>query len=488
MRAWWLAFLAGILAVPGFAPFYAFPLALLSLAALFWLWQRAPSPRHAAMLGWGWGMGLFLGGVSWLYVALHHYGGMPLPLAVLAIAAFSAYLALYPALAGYLSARLRSGRWGLDAAVPAAAWTLCEWLRGWVFTGFPWLNIGYTQTPPSPLAGFFPVFGVFGVCAILTFMAAALAGARRARWHGGVLVTVAMLALGWGLTRVAWTQPVGTPLQVKLLQTNVDQGEKFDGALLSRWLDLNLQMVLNNPAELVVLPEGTLPLLIDDVPSDYLKYLAEPVRRIGGNLVLGVFLKDEQGGIHNSAISIGADARQHYQKHHLVPFGEYSPPMFGWLFQWLRIPMSDQAPGALPQPPLLLGGHHVAVNICYEDAFGQELIRDLPGAEILLNLSNLAWYGKSFAQPQHLQMSQARALETGRPMLRATNTGMTAVVAPDGHIVAQLAPFTEGVLSETVQGYGGMTPYARWGNLPVVLAALAVLLGAGWLHRRNRYR
>lgn len=489
MLALGLAFILGGAAVLGFAPFALFPFGLLSLAGLVLLWNHCRGVGQAFALGFSWGLGLFLGGVSWLYVALNRYGGMPMPLAALAILAFCSYLALYPAFAGALYRRLRCDRAWLDALLLGALWCLQEWLRGWLFTGFPWLALGYTQTPPSPLAGFFPIVGVFGVSALLGFLASMLAsawsaaGARAA--FGAIRAVAAVVlvsALGWGGGRIAWVEPEGTPFEATLLQTNVDQGEKFDPSLLSRWLDLNLRMVAAHPGKLVVLPEGALPVILDQVAPAYLQALGAPVAAVGGNLVTGVFVRDQVGAIHNAAVSLGDGPVQQYAKHHLVPFGEYSPPMFGWLFQWLRIPMSNQTPGAAIQPPMRLDGQKIAINICYEDVFGEELIRALPGAGAMLNLSNLAWYGNSFAQPQHLQMSQARALETGRPMLRATNTGMTALVEPNGRVAASLPPFTRGALQVEVQPYGGLTPYARWGNWGAIGLCSAIMFGLWW-HR-----
>jgi len=185
-----------------------------------------------------------------------------------------------------------------------------------------------------------------------------------------------------------------------------------------------------------------------------------------------VFLRDARGRIHNAVASLGASPSQSYAKRHLVPFGEYSPPLFGWFYALADIPMSDQTPGAADQPPLVLAGRRVAVNICYEDVFGRELLYALPEAGLMLNVSNLAWYGDSLAQPQHLQIARVRALETGRPMLRATNTGMTAVVRPDGRVEAVLPPFERGILRAEVRAHAGLTPYARWGDGAALLRDL----------------
>lgn len=485
-----IALLAGGASVFAYAPFGAMPLAFFSLAVLAALLAGAPRARSGFLLGFAWGFGAFAAGVSWLFVALHRYGGMPAPLAALAIGLFCAYLALFPGLIGALQVRLQRGAAWRRATLFAGLWTLGEYLRGVLFTGFPWLAVGYTQVPPSPLAGFLPVLGVYGVGALVAFVAALAVAAdwRRRRQAVGVAAVVALLFVaGAGLRQIGWTQPVGEPLKVALLQTNIEQDLKWAPARLQDWLQVNARMVADNPAQLVVLPETTLPLLSDMLPRGYLDLLADYARAGGGDLVLGLFTRDADDNIYNAAVSLGSAPSQHYAKRHLVPFGEYSPPLFGWFYQLADIPMSDQTRGALHQPPLALGGQKVAVNICYEDLFGAELLDSLPEATLLLNISNLAWYGNSLALPQHLQIARARALETGRPMLRSTNTGMTAVVQPDGEVSARLPAFESGALHAEVRGYQGLTPYARWGDAAALGLAVLALLGAVWPRSgRNR--
>ena len=499
-----VALLAGGGAVFAFAPFGLFPLALPSLAVLAALLGRAARPADGFRLGFAWGFGAFGAGVSWLYVALERYGGMPAPLAALAIALFCAYLALYPALAGAAFVHLRgqggrgaarAGALG-PAALFGALWLLAEWLRGVLLTGFPWLAIGYSQTPPSPLAGFLPLIGVYGVGGVLAFAAALLAFAdwrRPARAWRAAAVLGGLLLAGGGLLGRGWTEPAGAPVDVALVQTHFEQSMKWDPERFADVLRVNLELVRDAfagaaPPALVVLPETTLPTLVDHLPEGYLALLERFAGEAGGQLVLGVFRRNEAGQIFNAAMSLGGGEPQHYAKQHLVPFGEYSPPLFGWFYRLASIPMSDQTRGAPEQPPMRLDGQRVALNICYEDLFGAELIRALPAATLMLNLSNLAWYGDSLAQPQHLQIARVRALETGRPMLRATNTGMTAVVQPDGRVSAVLPGFERGVLRMTVQGHAGLTPYARWGDRPALGLALLMALGAALRLVRHRSR
>lgn len=486
-----LALLAGGGSVFAYAPFELFPLAFVSLAALYALLERSLSAamahpsRQGFLLGFAWGLGAMLAGVSWLYVALHRFGGMPAPLAALAVALFCAFMACYAGLAGALFGWLRRGRSWQDAPLFASLWLFSEWLRGWLFTGFPWLAVGYSQTPPSPLAGFAPVVGVYALGGLVALVAAlGVAGVLRRDWRAGALV-MALLLAGAGLGQLRWTAPVGAPLSVALVQTNFEQSLKWRPELIQHWLDENLAFVRNNPAQLVVLPETTIPMLVEHLPAGYLEALGQIAAANGGDVILGSFTRDAQGHIFNAAIRRGRSPEGHYAKQHLVPFGEYSPPLFDWFYALAHIPMADQTRGAANQPPLPVAGQQLAINICYEDVFGEELIRSLPEATLMLNLSNLAWYGDSFAQPQHLQIARLRALESGRPMLRATNTGMTAVIDPDGTVRAVLPAFQVGVLRADVQGHQGLTPYARWGNAPAVAAALIYCLGLIALRRRG---
>lgn len=472
------AFLAGGLAVLGFAPFAQFWLLPFLLALLFQLWRRADGWRQAAWRGGAFGLGLFLGGVSWVYVSLSAFGGMPMPLAALATLLFCAYLALFPALAGGLFRRFLPAGLGRQALLFAGLWALADLLRGWLFTGFPWLALGYAQAPPSPLAGYGPLFGVYGLTLLTALAGACLLGGLRG-WAGLCL----LLAGGWGLQQMSWTEARGEVVSVALVQGNIAQDLKWQPERFQATLLLYRDLVAAHPARLTVLPETALPAFLDYVPQDYLAELKALARRQEGDLLLGV-PTGAGASYWNSAVSFGAAPTQQYSKSHLVPFGEFIPPGFAWFLQLARIPMSSFSAGPVPQLPLALAGQQVAVNICYEDLFGRELLPAVPQATLLVNMSNTAWFGRSLAQAQHLQIAQLRALETGRPMLRATNTGMTAVVGPDGRVLAVLEPFTTAVLEASVQGYGGLTPYARLGDLGALLLALGCL-GAAWVGRRK---
>ncbi len=488
------ALLAGAACVLGFAPFGIFIVPVLALAALFALLQRADTPRTAAGLGFFFGLGLFSAGISWIYVALHDYGDMPMLLAVAATLLFAAFLALFPALAGYAQARflmMNTVPNGMRTVlVMPVFWVLVEWLRGTIFTGFPWLTLGYAHSD-SPLAGYAPLLGVYGVslaAALSAGLLARLFGARLRKSGGIVLATLVVLWIGGALLRtVAWTQPHGEPFSVALVQGNIAQEIKFNEDALVGTLETYRRLALQNNARLTVLPETALPLLRHEAPQTMIEQLRDHAKRNGGDVLIGSFERDQGGYYYNSVFTVGAADEQHYRKQHLVPFGEFIPlrPVIGWFINGvLNIPMGDLARGGKRQAPLNVAGQRVAVNICYEDAFGEEIIRALPDATLLVNVTNDAWYGHSFAAEQHNQISQLRALESGRMMLRATNTGVTSIIGANGKVLQQLPQHQEAVLLGMAQGYDGATPYVRWGNAAVMLL-IVMMLAYTWARRNS---
>ena len=500
------ALFAGLICVFGFAPFGIYPIPVLALAVLFALWRRAGTPRNAAWLGFTFGLGLFGAGISWIYVALHEYGDMPMLLALPATALFVAFLALFTALAGYVQARFPAAQGLRTVLVMPAAWVSVEWLRGMIFTGFPWLTLGYAHSG-SPLAGYAPLFGVYGVSLVAAISAGLLAHvltnllrdpavgrhATRgflARYSRAALIPLLLLAVIWGagtvLHRVSWTKPVGEPFSVALVQGNIAQNLKFNEDALAGTLDTYRRLVLQSNARLTLLPETAFPMLRHEIPQDLIGQLRNHATQNGGDDLIGVFERDHRS-YYNSVFSLGADEEQHYRKHHLVVFGEFIPlrPLLGWFINdVLNIPMGDLARGDKMQAPLDVAGQHVAVNICYEDVFGEEIILALPQATLLANFTNDAWYGHSYAAAQHNQMSQMRAMETGRMMLRATNTGVTSIIGADGKVLQRLPQHVEGVLFGMAQGYQGSTPYVRWGNAAVWLLITLMLAGA-WLRGKR---
>lgn len=486
-----LPLVCGAACVFAFAPFYAWPVQVLMLAVLFAVWGASGSTRQAWLSGYAFGLGYFLAGVSWVFVSLYEYGGVPAILAALATFVFCAYLALFPAFAGWIAVR-----WGGDSrarrlALAAPAWVALEWLRGTLFTGFPWLNTGTSQAPASPLAGFAPWLGTYGVslavCAAASLLAALASTRSLARARFALALALAALFLAGGLARLPqWSRPAGPALRVALLQGNVEQQIKWLEEMRTRALLDYRRMILEAKAPVVILPETALPAFIDQLPPDYLESLREDARRDGKEILLGTVERTVRDGAYdyyNSVVHITGPHRESYRKRHLVPFGEFIPPGFGWTLRILHIPMSDFSRGTSTQPPLEAGGVRFGVAICYEDMFGEEVIDQLPAAQVLVNVSNDAWFGHSLEATQHLQASQMRALETSRWMVRATNTGVTAAIDEHGRVVSQLPEFTRGTLVADVVPRDGSTPYVRMGNLPVLLLVAAALAA---LRRRPR--
>jgi apolipoprotein N-acyltransferase len=481
---------AGAACVLAFAPFRIWPLAIVALAILFAVFTASGSPRQAWLSGYAFGLGYFLTGVSWMYVSLHDFGEMPAVLAAIAIFGLCAYFALFPAFAGWVAVSWGGTSRARRLLVAAPAYVGLEWLRGTLFTGFNWLTTGVSQVPDSPLAGFAPYVGAYGVslavagCAAL---AAALVTVRsRPRARLALLAgLMAIFAVGALASLVAWTEPSGAPVRVALLQGNVAQEIKWREEVRARTLNDYRDMIYAADARVVVLPETALPAFLDQLPADYLASLRADAELHHRDILLGTVEREPRGrefDYYNSLVRITGPTLASYRKRHLVPFGEFIPPGFSWALRILHIPMSDFSRGAADQPPIDAGDVPFGVAICYEDMFGEQVIDQLPAAQALVNVSNDAWFGRSLAQEQHLQGSQARALETGRWMVRATNTGVTAAIDERGRVVDRLPIFTRGTLYADVVPRTGATPYVRMGNL-AALALVTLLLIAARVRR-----
>jgi apolipoprotein N-acyltransferase len=476
-------FFFGALSVLAFAPVGFYPILLLTFAALAPLWSE--TPRRCFWSGWAFGLGLFGAGISWVYISMSRFGGMPPALAMIATAGLCAFIALFPAAAGWLQARIPAPPALRTALLIPASWTLFEWLRSWLLTGFPWLSAGYAAVG-WPLQGFAPLGGVFA-CSFLTVMAGGLLWlvlkARALKWG---LVFVAVVAAGQLLRHASWTSPSGAPVSASLLQGNVEQDLKFSPQRYARTLDTYARLASQSHAQLIVFPETALPRFLDQVEPAYLLRLEAIARRNGGDALVGVLARRGPDEYYNSVLTLGVSPRQLYHKSHLVPFGEFAPPGFGWTLELMQIPMSDFSRGRDERTLLEVAGQRVAPNICYEDAFGAEIARQLPEATLLVNLSNVAWFGDSLAPAQHLQIARMRAVETGRMHLTATNSGITASIDRDGGVLARLPQFSEGRLEVSAQGYAGATPYVRLRDWPIVIASLGVLIGAAAAAARRR--
>lgn len=511
---------------PGPLPHWILPFVqIFALAAMAWHALRAANLRQALLAGYVFSATNFAVGLYWLYISLHRYGGLSAPLAVAAVAALAAWLALYGALATGLAHTLGARynpqsasyrRQLLVAAVWASCWAGSEWLRGTLFTGLPWLNIGYAHVE-GVLSGWAPLVGVYGIAWLAAFASAAIAllacakdTQNDARSAVGVGIAIVTGLVGIFLSHANWATPHGKPMIVRLVQGNVPQSEKFDPSLFVQGQLDYLQLANLPPREpdstpdLIVMPETVVPLFQDEVAPNLWDRWLDIARNHDADIIMGMPLHESRDGREiytNSAIGLSPDtpaesivnARigMRYDKHHLVPFGEFVPPGFRWFVDALNIPLGDFNRGEVRQKLFQVRDQMVAPDICYEDVFGEEIIQSVrdsdtlgPGASILLNMSNLGWFGDSWALRQHLQISRMRALETARPIIRATNTGMTAAIDPNGSIRGALDPMRKGLLDVEVQGMTGMTPYVRWGNVPV-LAWIAFLLALGFAVRRR---
>jgi apolipoprotein N-acyltransferase len=466
------------------------PLQLLAVGVLAWRVGRA-SVRRAAALGLAFGTAWLCAGTWWLFISMHRYGGLPAVLAAIAVVALSLLLSLYLAAAMALVARWRPRSPGRAALLFAAAWLLAELARGVIFTGFPWVASGYAYVD-APLAGLAPWLGVYGIGAVAAGLAAAFGftDLRRPRaWLAPTAALVVALIAGALLGRVEFTKPTGA-LTVSLLQGNVPQQEKFAPRFVPEALADTAAQLAAARGELVVGPETVIPVLPAELDDDYWRALLARFQEPGRAAIIGIPMGDEEVGYTNSALGLSMAASAmpsgfyRYDKHHLVPFGEFIPLGFHWFTQLMNIPLGDFNRGPLTAPSFAAAGERIAPNICYEDLFGEELAsRFLPEATaptILANISNIGWFGKTIAVEQHLRISRMRSLELQRPMIRATNTGATVVIDHHGAVTHALPPFTRGILEGTVEGRQGLTPFAAWagrfGLWPLWLLGLALLL------------
>ena len=482
-----LAALSGAASVFAFAPYRLFVLMPVLLAILLWLVQR--QPQRTFQLAYIWALAAYTSNFYWIYISLHDIAGMPSMLAAAMTLLLPAYLALYPALAVWLSARIGRHdivRW---LWLFPALWTLGEWLRSWMLTGFPWGAIGYSQITESPLAGLAPVTGIHGVSFAVALSAGALVLLLRRAYIQQLSMLGLLAGLWYGgswLQQQEWTKNSGQPLAIALLQGNIPQTLKWDPAAFETTLSTYYRMVAAAPkSDLILLPETALPVFLDDLPSGYLTMINGDASRKEAMLITGIPRRTDDGtGYLNAMVALNAPQQPYYAKNHLVPFGEFIPlpEVTAWIYRFMNMPLSGFSRGGTSQSPLVVADQRIAFNICYEDGFGEELIGPASQATILANVSNLAWFGKSNAMSQHLQLSQARALETGRPVIRATNTGMTAVIAANGEVQTIAAPDTRQILSAKVQGRSGITPYMQHGNAPVLWLCVALLLAATILH------
>ena len=473
-------FICGVLLPFSFAPYGLFWLQFPLLGFLF-LSCLEQKPSIAFRRSFFFAMGWFVHGLHWLFYSLHFHGGMPSAIAVVTVVLMAVVLSLFPALSFYLVNRyIKTSSLLMLALVYPVSWMIFDWLRGYFLTGFPWLQLGVAQID-TWLAGFAPLIGGLGVGLLVTIIAGLLAASflktdeKIPNFKIGMPLILVVYISGYLLGLVQWTQAVGEPIKVSLIQGNIAQSDKWVRENRLPTMQMYRELTQQNwQSDLIIWPETALPDFRSRVP-DYLKRLADEAKNTNTDLLLGVFVRNQQTQrYYNSVITLDS---QLYKKRHLVPLGEYFPfrPLLGFFAQWVNIPMSDIDSGEAVQPLIKVAGQIVGVSICFEDAFDRDVLLDLPQATLLVNVSNDAWFEDSPQPWQHHQIARMRALETGRSLLRATNTGVSSIIGPKGNVVVMSTQFKREVISADAQGYQGATPYVLWANYLLIISGLLVL-------------
>jgi apolipoprotein N-acyltransferase len=491
------AALAGALLGLSFAPVGFWPLAIVCPALLIYLWDGA-TPRRAAVLGFWFNAGTFATGTYWLYISLRLIGHAPIPLALLLMAALVSIMGAYHALLGWFVAKYLPARGAVRwlIGIPGA-WLLVEWLRSWFLTGFGWLSLGYAHTD-NWLGGLAPVIGQPGLGLLTAVLAGALVAIALGNARERIVAAAVVVLTGLGAfasQQVEWTQASGKPITVAVVQGAIPQDEKWLEDNLPKILDIFEKLTVQaHGADLIVWPESTIPDLIN-YHVDYMKRVYQAASASGSALMLGAIRAEEnpktgEEEYFNSVLVMdpATPGVAWYDKHNLVPFSEFFP-VPGFIRSWLRLmslPYSDFNRGDAAQAPLDAAGHKILVGICYEDAYGSTRLSALGTATLLVNVTNDAWFGHSTARYQHLQISRMRALEAGRPMVRAANDGVSAVIGARGEILSRAPEYEANVMRSQVQPRTGLTPYARIGNWPVVCLALVFGLFGAYLGRHRK--
>ncbi|MEE9397225.1 MAG: apolipoprotein N-acyltransferase [Methylococcales bacterium] len=477
-----IAALSGVLLALAFAPYDYRYFSILSLALLFFCWQGI-TPGRATTRGFLFGLGLFGFGIAWVYVSIHDFGQADVIPASILTLLFISLWALFPALAGYITVRFfNTHSRSFQLLTWPIVWILIEYLRGnWIFNGFPWFQLAYSQLD-SPFSGYIPILGVYGSGWLIAITAILLLHLTQKKYNnplfplGSVFV---ILVAGWSLSQIAWTHVTGKPFKVTLLQGNIAQDKKWKLEHRQEILQWYKKMsALHWDSKLIIWPESAVPAFYHRVLDDYLLPLENEAKNHGTDLVISIPYKNEKGEKYNTVMTFG-ETHGMYKKIHLLPFGEYLPfrPLFNLILGSLNImPVGHFTAGKVDQPLLKAAQHPFLATICYEDAFGEEGRRGLPEAAYLVNVTNDGWFGETIEPYQHMQIARMRALETGRYLLRSTNNGFTGIVAPNGKIIHQAPLFTATSLTGEITPMAGTTIFVRFGERPVILVLVILLI------------
>lgn len=482
--------LAGLFFTLSFAPYNYNYLVVVSLVFIFLSWHDV-SPARAALRAYLFGLGMFGSGIYWVYISIHDYGGAPTAGAILLTLLVICFWSIFPAITSYISVKISHKTQNKLVWFIPFIWILIEYFRGyWFLNGFPWLQIAYSQLH-TPLAGFVPIVGVYGTGFLLAISASAIvAGIQKTiRYKIVIISLISLWTTGYILQGTQWTHAIGKEIKVSLVQGNISQDQKWlpknKIKTLLEYQELTRQ---NWASDIIIWPETAIPAYLTQVQEFYLTPLSEEAKKHNTDLIVSLPTRDKEKNYYNTVITLGQNQAR-YNKNHLLPFGEYLPlqPLSGFILDSLNLHLGTFTSGGSKQKLLIAGGYPFATSICYEDAFANEAINALPEAAFLVNVTNDAWFGDSTEPHQHMQIAQMRALETGRYLLRTTNTGITAIVDPNGFIIKKSPQFKQVVLNGTIFPMAGMTPYAKLGD-GIIMIVLLLCFATLFIHTKMRNR
>ncbi len=482
-----LAILAGCILTFAFAPFSFYLLAVISPACLLILLKNL-TPKRAFFRAWAYGLGFFGGSVYWVYISIHFYGNTSPLLAGFITSVFIAFLAIFPGLTGYFFNRYfsKNDTYAYIFAFPAI-WVIVEWIRSNIFTGFPWVLLGTSQVH-SPIAGFAPIAGVYAVSLLVLVTAGLCVDLLYHRRLRNIFFIFLIWGLGFGLQFIAWTKPVGAPVQVSLIQGNIPQDIHWSYESLIPTLKRYQQLTDQHwDSKIIIWPENAIPIPLQNA-TNFIDFMTENAAKHQATIIAGIPVKHETDDTYYNAIITFGNDSGFYLKHRLVPFGEYTPfvGLLKGVLDRFQIPMSNMVPGVGIPKPLIAHGLKIAPFICYEIAFPEQVLQRDGDIDMLLTVSNDAWFGQSIALAQHLEMAQMRALEMGRPVLFVSNTGITAIIRPNGKIQSEAPPDQIYVLTDKVQTVNGKTPWQRYGMDPAWIMIILFLFYAITSQRKKK--